>query len=131
MIQYQSAGGVIVNELGEVALVLDKSWQLPKGGVEAGGEYLQTAIREIQEETGITELTYIKSYPSYTRMSGDGSKFMTIYYFLFKTTNQSVRPGAEITECKWLPINQVADQLTYKEDKDFFRSIEEELAALT
>ena len=134
MIEYTSAGGVVVNELGEVAMVFThtNSWQLPKGGVEPGEERLQAAIREIGEEAGITEpeLTCIKAYPPYTRMSSDGLRFMTIYYFLFRSDKQPLRPSMEIIECKWVPIDQVAEELTYKEDKEFFRSIQAELAAL-
>ncbi|MFH0905318.1 MAG: NUDIX domain-containing protein [bacterium] len=132
MVKSESAGGVIVNEVGEVAIVFThtNSWQLPKGTVEAGEEYLQTAKREIEEETGITELTYIKSYPPYARMSGGGDRLIAIYYFLFRAAKQPLRPSMEILECRWVPIDQVAGALTYKEDQEFFSSIQSELVSL-
>ncbi|MBN2585151.1 NUDIX hydrolase [Patescibacteria group bacterium] len=134
MTKKESAGGVIVNEVGEVVLVFTHthSWQLPKGTVEPGEEYLEAALREIGEEAGIEpdNLNYVKSYPSYSRMSGDKNKFMTIYYFLFRAANQPLTPSMEILKCRWVPIAQVAEKLTYKEDQDFFRSIQNELLSL-
>ncbi len=49
------AGCVIVNEKNEVLLVTDrerKNWAFPKGHAEIGETLEQTALREVQEETG-------------------------------------------------------------------------------
>ena len=49
------AGCVIVNEKNEVLLVTDrgrKNWAFPKGHTETGETLEQTALREVQEETG-------------------------------------------------------------------------------
>jgi len=35
-----------------------EGWVLPKGTVEAGEEYKETALREVKEETGLTLLNY-------------------------------------------------------------------------
>lgn len=64
MIEATSCGGVVIYK-GKI-LLLYKSyknkydgWVLPKGTVEAGEEYKETAIREVLEETGV-EATVIK-----------------------------------------------------------------------
>lgn len=31
------------------------AWQMPQGGIDAGEDYLQAALRELQEETGIPQ----------------------------------------------------------------------------
>lgn len=58
MIEATSCGGVVIYR-GKI-LLLYKSyknkydgWVLPKGTVEAGEEYKETAIREVMEETGV------------------------------------------------------------------------------
>jgi len=123
----ESAGGIIVNELNEVVMVFTdtKSWQFPKGTVEKGEGYLKTALREIREETGLANLKLIKKLPRYTRISNDeGHKvYREIHYFLFNKRKQKLKPGAEVTACKWIPIADAEKKLTYKKDKEFFRKI--------
>ena len=59
MIEATSCGGVVIYR-GKI-LALYKSyknryegWVLPKGTVEAGETHMQTALREVQEEAGVT-----------------------------------------------------------------------------
>ena len=63
MIEATSCGGVVIFR-GKI-LVLYKNyknkyegWVLPKGTVEAGEEYKETALREVKEETGLTLTSY-------------------------------------------------------------------------
>lgn len=51
-----SCGFFIINELGEILTcrpTLTDNWDIPKGMQEDGESYIQTAIRELDEETGI------------------------------------------------------------------------------
>ena len=122
MKKIESAGGVILNELNEVVIVFTdtKSWQFPKGTVENGEKYLETAIREIWEETGLKNLEYVKELPVYSRVSThEENTIRYIHYFLFYTKKQYLMPSSEVTECKWVPIDEVEKELTYDEDKKF------------
>ena len=63
MIEATSCGGVVIFR-GKI-LVLYKNykskyegWVLPKGTVEPGEEHWQTALREVREETGVSEYTF-------------------------------------------------------------------------
>ena len=77
MIEATSCGGVVIYR-GKI-LTLYKSyknkyegWVLPKGTVEAGEEYKETAIREVLEESGVhaSIVKYIgKSPVSYTHLT--------------------------------------------------------------
>ena len=59
MIEATSCGGVVIFR-GKVLLLYKnyknkyEGWVLPKGTVEEGEEYKETAIREVNEETGVT-----------------------------------------------------------------------------
>src|SRR6185437_620721 len=96
-----SAGGVVLNAKGEVAVASQygHTWSLPKGHIEQGEDAMAAAKREIAEETGLTDLEYVKDLGSYARYkigqdgrSEDSSERKTIVMFLFKTTQEILKP---------------------------------------
>jgi 8-oxo-dGTP pyrophosphatase MutT (NUDIX family) len=58
----EAAGGIVSNKKEEKLFIyrLDK-WDLPKGKIEKGEKFEEAAIREIEEECGISDLTIQKS----------------------------------------------------------------------
>lgn len=131
-----SAGGVVINSRGEVAVVEQigseswHSWSLPKGHVEGGEDKVETAKREIYEETGISDLTYVKSLGSYKRYKNgkygkdDKSELKTIYQYLFTTNQLVLKPtDPHNPQAKWVKKEEVADLLTHRKDKAFFKSV--------
>lgn len=132
MIRSESAGGVVLNNKQEVALVLNGPgyWGLPKGHIDPGESPLQAAIREIAEETGLVDLELKGELPSYERFRGfpDGSDDMrelkTIYMFLFFTRQQELRPLDDSNpEARWFSIKDIARRLTHPKDRIYFESI--------
>jgi 8-oxo-dGTP pyrophosphatase MutT (NUDIX family) len=129
----ESAGGIILNPLNEVAVVSQRgdSWSLPKGHVDPGETPQQAAEREVAEETGITQLAFIRELGSYERYrigkdgkGEDASELKRIHMFLFKTLQQALAPTDPLNpEARWIPINEVTDILTHPKDKEFFESI--------
>jgi bis(5'-nucleosidyl)-tetraphosphatase len=57
-----SAGAVVVRPGAQgwryLLLRVFRTWDFPKGGVEAGEAPLQAAVREVEEETGLTALDF-------------------------------------------------------------------------
>lgn len=132
----QSAGGVVLNSLGKVLLVSQngRSWSLPKGHIEEGETTLDAAKREIYEESGVSELQFVKDLGVYQRYKialdggDDYSEQKTIFIFLFKTTQEKLNPiDTENPEARWFDKNEVADVLTHYKDKEFFLSILESI----
>lgn len=127
-----AAGGVVLNAAGNVLVVNQRgnSWSLPKGHIEAGEDRLAAARREIEEESGITELTLIKELGSYQRYrialdgGNDLSELKNIHMFLFTTTQEELKPiDPENPEAKWVEPSKVAELLTHPKDQEFFQSI--------
>jgi len=55
--EVNAAGGLVSNKRGDFLLIKRNGlWDLPKGHQEEGEDIAVTAIREVQEETGITQL---------------------------------------------------------------------------
>lgn len=53
----KAGGGLVYNQKGEfLAIYRNGVWDLPKGKMEKGEDFEQTALREVEEETGLGEL---------------------------------------------------------------------------
>jgi 8-oxo-dGTP pyrophosphatase MutT (NUDIX family) len=138
MIKTESAGGVVLNARREVALVLHNDsifWGFPKGHVDAGESIETAAVREIAEETGLTRITMIKSLGSYERFkshadgSDDRSELKRIHMYLFNTSEETLKPqDPNHPEARWVAIDRVHELLSNPKDREFFASIQAELA---
>ncbi len=57
----KAGGGLVRNSEGKVLFILrNGKWDLPKGGTEKGETIEETAIREVEEETGVQKLSIVK-----------------------------------------------------------------------
>ncbi|NOQ55705.1 MAG: NUDIX domain-containing protein [Nanohaloarchaea archaeon] len=129
MKQTETAGGIVMNS-GRVVVVSQRgtSWSLPKGHLEPDENRLQAAIREIEEETGITQLKLIKYLGSYKRYrmgkdptENDTKELKTIHIFLFETDQTELKPtDPHNPEAKWIQKRDVSKLLTHPKDKEFY-----------
>ena len=109
----KAAGGVVFNQHQEVLLIkrLGK-WDLPKGKIDTDESTEQAALREVEEECGIGELS-IQSFLtfSYHTYKQHGYRFLkeTSWYRMKSTYSGSLIPQLEenITEVKWVPFSSL------------------------
>lgn len=132
----ESAGGVVLNDKNEVLVVNqnNNSWSLPKGHIDFGESALEAAEREIYEESGVSQLEFIKPLGSYERpkisLSGgdDPSEIKKIELFLFRTHVKRLTPvDPQNPEARWVAKDKVADLLTHPKDKAFYLGVLPEL----
>jgi 8-oxo-dGTP pyrophosphatase MutT (NUDIX family) len=58
---YKAGGGLVYNKKGQVLFIFrGGKWDLPKGGIEKGEALEVTAMREVEEETGVNKLRITK-----------------------------------------------------------------------
>ena len=92
-------------------------WSFPKGHVEKGETEVETATREIKEETNIDVLVdsgFRETVSFFPRR--DINK--TVVYFVAKAISNEARPQEdEISEIRWVEIGQALSHLTYENDK--------------
>ncbi len=106
----KAAGGVVINEKGELLLIerLGK-WDLPKGKLEKGETKISGAVREVEEECGINGVSVTKKLkPSYHVYAHKNQWILkTTYWFMMKYEGtESLKPQAEenITEAMWMDM---------------------------
>lgn len=104
----RAAGGIVSNKNNEKLFIyrLDK-WDFPKGKVEKGEEIKTAAIREIEEECGITDLTILKQLQdTYHVYSFKDQLILKQTYWFELTSSYSCElvPQLEedITKVEWL-----------------------------
>ncbi|MGN0665213.1 MAG: bis(5'-nucleosyl)-tetraphosphatase [Huintestinicola sp.] len=92
-------------------------WSFPKGHVEQGETEIETAHREIKEETGIEVMldpTFRETVTYFPRK--DTQK--VVVYFIAKAKNyEYTRQEEEIAEIRWVDIGHAIQMLTYENDK--------------
>lgn len=78
-------------------------------------------MREVKEESGIDARVVhpLGEVDYFFRKSGGGLIHKTVYHFLLEATNYELGgPNWEVSEARWVGINDADDLLTYPKDKD-------------
>ncbi len=108
-----AAGGIVLQN-GRVLLVYRpryNDWSLPKGKVDDGESPLETAIREVREETGY-EVEPGEFAGSCGYMVKNKPK--TVLYWVMTPRKQfEIQDREEVSELVWLPIEEARSKLTY------------------
>ena len=104
----RAAGGIVSNKNNEKLFIyrLDK-WDLPKGKIEKGEEIKTAAIREIEEECGITDLTILKQLQDTYHVYSFKDQLILKQTYWFELTSRysgELVPQLEedITKVEWL-----------------------------
>jgi 8-oxo-dGTP pyrophosphatase MutT (NUDIX family) len=115
-----AAGGLVFNPKKEVLFIYrNKIWDLPKGWIEKGETIETAAIREVEEECGIFNLSILKKLiTTYHIYEHKGIKLKQTHWFLMHSDyNKALEPQLEegITEVLFKNEHQikVALQNTY------------------
>ena len=130
-----SAGGIVYKKQdGQIFVLLinpksrdfgpaEDYWTFPKGKQDKPGEDLkQVAVREVQEEGGVTaEIEQELGYQKYFRnWKGDEAiKFVT-YYLMKYLDGDPKDHDDEVAEAKWFPLEEGEKMLKFKTDKEVF-----------
>lgn len=106
------------------------SWSLPKGHIDPGEDAQAAAVREIKEESGISDVTYVEKLGTYQRHriglheDQDKTELKVITLFLYTTGQSQLKPEDPANpEARWVEPDKVSDLLTHAKDKEFFNSI--------
>ncbi len=121
----KAAGGVVKKQNDILFIFRKEKWDLPKGKVDAGETTEQAALREVEEECGITDLKLVSdgciTYHIYFQ-SGIPILKETYWYNMSSKQEDNLKPQVEedITKIKWVNSESLEDILenTYPLIKD-------------
>lgn len=92
-------------------------WSFPKGHVEGNETEVETALREIKEETGL-DVIIDQSFRETVTYSPRRDTHKEVVYFVAKAKNTAFTPQEdEIAEIKWVEIGRAGNVLSYENDK--------------
>ena len=153
MVREISSGGVVLHEISgmwHIALIEPPAesspaktqkqrravLRLPKGLVDSGEKPQATAIREVQEETGITaeaitKLADIKY--AYTRTWGGGERvFKIVSFYLMRYVSGEIDDllpamRIEVMRAQWVPLAEAASQMAYSSERKVVKQAQDYL----
>lgn len=131
-----SAGGIVYKKASDGIMILvsqhsgHHGWVFPKGLI---GDTIEneskeeTAVREVEEETGIKAKILSPLAPvSYWYVWEEEKRKKTVWYFIMECIGGDItKHDNEMEKVEWLPVDEVGKRLTYKADKDAWKEARE------
>jgi 8-oxo-dGTP diphosphatase len=125
----RSAGGIICRSSSRggtrVALIHRPAyddWTFPKGKVDYGESLEETALREVEEETGYRcRLVRPLGCTAYADRRG---RDKVACYWIMEVIGGRFRAGDEVDEIRWATFDEAHDILSYRRDRTLLRSLD-------
>ena len=122
----EAAGGVLWKETssGRKLAIIHREryddWSLPKGKREPGESWRETALREVQEETGCRPILgdFIGS-AAYV-INGSAPKVVLFWHMLLKKDCEFI-PNKEVDNLKWVSPKKALKLLHYEDERAIVR----------
>jgi 8-oxo-dGTP pyrophosphatase MutT (NUDIX family) len=121
-ITIHAAGGVVLRKNKILFIFRNGKWDLPKGKIEPGEKAAIAAVREVEEECGISGHKIVKQLPStfhiyqspYKETQGEWIFKETFWFEMKYAGSDSGTPQIDegITEVRWLNRNELDTVLT-------------------
>jgi 8-oxo-dGTP diphosphatase len=119
--EVRAAGGVVCRQSGggpEVAVVHRPrydDWSLPKGKLHPGEDWLQGALREVEEETGLRCEAGEELEPARYRDRKGRDKL--VRWWTMRPVDGAFEPNDEVDKLRWLAPHDAVELLDYDHDR--------------
>ncbi len=119
----EAAGGLVEHKDGRYLFIYrNNKWDLPKGKINKNEKVIEAAIREVTEETGVSDLIPVKPLTVTFHIFKANKKYKlkkTHWYLMKSSSNSNLTPQIEenITRAEW-KIKEEIPQLLEKAYKN-------------
>ena len=122
MKQEKSCGCIVLDKR-TVLLIKHNSghWDFPKGHMEEGETEVETAIREVKEETGIVVDVRKKHRYSITYMPKSDVEKEVIFFLAKKKKGEETPQMEEVQKVEWVTWEEAFQRLTFESAKELLR----------
>jgi 8-oxo-dGTP pyrophosphatase MutT (NUDIX family) len=118
----RAAGGLVVRRHnGDIESVVvhrpvHEDWSFPKGKLEEGETFEIAALREVEEETGMTcRLLRFIGHTEYVDRKG---RPKAVAYWVMAPVSGVFAPNDEVDELRWLVLERASHLLSYPRDRE-------------
>ena len=118
----RAAGGLVVRRRnGDLEIVVvhrpvHQDWSFPKGKLEEGETFEIAALREVEEETGMTcRLLRFIGHTEYVDRKG---RPKAVAYWVMAPVAGEFAPNDEVDELRWLGLERASHLLSYPRDRE-------------
>jgi 8-oxo-dGTP diphosphatase len=118
----QAAGGLVVRRhSGELQIALvhrpvHQDWSFPKGKLEEGESFEEAALREVEEETGLScRLLRFIGHTEYVDRKG---RPKAVAYWVMEAVAGDFTSNAEVDDLRWVDLAVATRMLTYPRDRE-------------
>ena len=133
MIEERSAGAILYQESrsGKIYLLLNYPsghWDFVKGNIEKGETLKQTVLREVKEETGISDIKFVDGFEGkveYHYQRNGELVHKQVVFFLARTSTSDVKLSHEHLNFTWLGFNDAMQKLTYKTAQNLLKKVKD------
>jgi len=132
----ETSCGVVLVNFGSILLLQypQGHWGFPKGHYEAkDGAYQRTALRELEEETGISEVRMLDNWQMrtfYTFSRKGRAVEKEVFWFIGETEQYDIELSHEHRNFMWLDWEDAESQLSFDQSKEVLRGARAQLRAL-
>lgn len=123
--KYEKSCGAVIFDNDKVLVLkqVQGHWGFPKGHVENNETEIETAIREIKEETNLDveineKLRYVETYSPKENVTKD------VVFFVAKKIGGDVKPQEEeVSEIKWVSPKEALELVSYESSKIVMKKV--------
>ena len=121
----EAAGAVLTRDLkiGIEILLIHRpkydDWTLPKGKREQGESWQETALREVEEETGY--IPRLEDFAGCTAYLVNKVPKIVLFWRMSPLGIPDFKPGDEVDRARWFTLNEALRRMSYENEKKLLR----------